>query len=110
MSVLWTRDEPLTAAGVQLALGGGLAHNTVQTILTRLHSKSLVQRRREGRGHVYWPAQDSATAAAGQMRAALADRPDRLAVLQQFAASLDQADADALRDLLGATRPHRRRA
>jgi predicted transcriptional regulator len=110
MSVLWTRGEPLTAAGVQEALGGDLAHNTVQTILIRLHDKALLQRRRAGRGHEYWPAQDAASAAADQMRAALGDRQDRLAVLQHFAASLDEADADALRELLAAapSRPPRR--
>ena len=104
MSVLWTRGEPLTTTDVLQALGGGLAHNTVQTILTRLHDKTLVRRRRAGRGHVYWPAQDAATAAAGQMRAALADRQDRQAVLQQFVTSLDDEDADALRELLAAQR------
>jgi len=100
MSVLWARDEPLTAADVQHAIGGDLAYNTVQTILIRLHDKNRVQRRRVGRGHVYWPVQDAATAAAARMRAALTDRPDRQAVLQQFAASLDDADATALRQLL----------
>jgi predicted transcriptional regulator len=108
MGVLWARGEPATAAEVQETVGGGLAYNTVQTILIRLHDKDLVQRRKEGRGHVYWPIQDAATAAAEQMRAALADRPDRQAVLQQFAASLDEADAAALRELLSPA-PHRRR-
>jgi predicted transcriptional regulator len=108
MAVLWAREGPLATTGVQEALGGDLAYNTVQTILIRLHDKDLVQRRKEGRGHVYWPVQDAATAAAEQMRAALADRPDRQAVLQQFAASLDEADAAALRELLSPA-PNRRR-
>jgi predicted transcriptional regulator len=109
MGVLWARGEPLGAADVQEAVGGDLAYNTVQTILIRLHDKALVRRRREGRGHLYWPAQDAATAAAEQMRAALADRQDRQAVLQQFAASLDDDDADALRNLLAASQRRRRR-
>jgi predicted transcriptional regulator len=109
MSVLWARAEPLTAAGVQQALGGDLAYNTVHTILIRLHDKSLVRRRKEGRGHVYWPVQDAATAAAERMRATLADRHDRQAVLQQFAASLDDADAAALRHLLSAAQRRLRR-
>jgi predicted transcriptional regulator len=108
MGVLWAREEPVTTAEVQAAVGGGLAYNTVQTILIRLHDKNLVRRRRAGRGHVYWPAEDAASAAAAQMRAALADRPDRQAVLQQFAASLDEADADALRQLLTQARRRRR--
>jgi hypothetical protein len=37
------------------------------------------------------------------MQAALANRSDRQAVLQQFAATLDEADADLLRQLLSDT-------
>ena len=74
--------------------------DNVSVALIRLLDKNLVRRDRAGRGHAYRPAEDAATAAAGQMRAALAGRPDRLAVLQQFAASLDAADAEALRRLL----------
>jgi predicted transcriptional regulator len=108
MGVLWSHGEPVTTAQVQSSLGGDLAYNTVQTILTRLYEKNLTERRRAGRGHVYWPVQDAATAAAEQMRAALAGRADRQAVLQQFAASLDEADAAALRQLLSATQRRRR--
>ncbi|MET0493857.1 MAG: BlaI/MecI/CopY family transcriptional regulator [Actinoplanes sp.] len=100
MALLWARDEPLTAAEVHASIGGDLAYNTVQTILLRLHEKGQVQRHKAGRGHAYWPVQDAATAAAAQMRAALTGRPDRQAVLQQFAASLDESDAAALRRLL----------
>ena len=39
MAALWSAGEPLTPAGVQAALGGGLAYNTVQTILSRLLEK-----------------------------------------------------------------------
>jgi hypothetical protein len=49
---------------------------------------------------VYWPAQDAATLAATRMRAALDERPDRRAVLQQFAAALGEDDAETLRALL----------
>jgi predicted transcriptional regulator len=108
MGVLWARGEPLTATEVQNAVGAVLAYNTVQTILTRLHEKNLLLREKAGRGHVYWPVEDAATAAATQMRAALADRPDRQAVLQQFAAGLDDADAATLRLLLSAAQRRRR--
>jgi predicted transcriptional regulator len=103
MAALWAAAAPMTAAQVQQQVGGDLAYNTVQTILTRLHEKNQVQRRRSGRGHAYWPVEDAAAAAAAQMRAALADRPDRHAVLQQFAASLDESDAEVLRRLLTET-------
>ncbi|MGC4890564.1 BlaI/MecI/CopY family transcriptional regulator [Micromonospora sp. DT227] len=108
MATLWAHAEPMTATEVQAAIGGDLAYNTVQTIMTRLHDKGVVARRRAGRGHLYWPVEDAATAAATQMRAALAGRPDRQAVLQQFAASLDDGDAVALRKLLDAAERRRR--
>jgi predicted transcriptional regulator len=101
MAVLWAAGRPMSATEVQQEVGGDLAYNTVQTILIRLHEKKTVERRRAGRGHVYWPVEDESTAAASQMRAALANRPDRHAVLQRFAASLDESDADLLRQLLG---------
>jgi predicted transcriptional regulator len=107
MAVLWARGDAMSVADVQAAIGGDLAYNTVQTILIRLHDKNLVRRRRAGRGHAYWPAEDAATATAAQMQAALANRADRHAVLQQFAATLDEADADLLRQLLSDT--HRQR-
>jgi len=100
MAALWAADRPLTPADVQAVLGGGLAYNTVQTILIRLVDKELVRRDAQGRGHVYWPARDAATTAAERMRAALTARPERLAVLQQFAAGLDEQDAGMLRALL----------
>jgi predicted transcriptional regulator len=107
MAILWAGGDAMSAAEVQAALGGKLAYNTVQTILTRLYEKKLLRRRRAGRGHAYWPAQDAATATAARMRAALADRADRHAVLQQFAATLDDADADLLREVLGESRRQR---
>ncbi|GAA0920373.1 hypothetical protein Vau01_016740 [Virgisporangium aurantiacum] len=104
MATLWASTEPLTPAQVQEALGAGLAYNTVQTILIRLFDKDLVQRRSAGRGHVYWPADDAATAAARQMRAALDGPGDRSAVLRRFTDDLDDADAETLRALLRRTR------
>ena len=102
MTALWSAGEPLTPGDVQSAVGGGLAYNTVQTILIRLLEKGLVRRgpADRGRGHAYWPAQDAAAAAAGRMREALDARPERRAVLQQFAAGLDPDDAETLRALL----------
>ena len=103
MGLLWGSNEPLTAADVQAAVGGDLAYNTVQTILIRLHDKNLVHRRKAGRGHVYWPVEDAATAAATRMQAALDGLADRQAVLQQFAATLGEDDAATLRQLLSET-------
>jgi len=100
MGVLWAAGGPMTATEVQHEIGDDLAYNTVQTILTRLHDKGVLRRRRVGRRHSYWPAEDAAAVAASRMRAALTHRADRHAVLQLFAASLDDSDAAMLRQLL----------
>jgi predicted transcriptional regulator len=107
MSTLWAADGPMTATEVHQQVGGDLAYNTIQTILTRLYDKKLVYRSLSGRSHTYWPAEDAATSAAAQMTAALAQRADRHAVLQQFAASLDESDAALLRKLLAESGRHR---
>lgn len=108
MGVLWAAEAPMTAAEVHQELDGDLAYNTVQTVLFRLHDKKSVERHRAGRGHAYWPARGAAAAAASQMKEALADRVDRQAVLQLFAESLDQSDADLLRRLLAGAEPRHR--
>ena len=102
MAVLWqgSADQPLTPGEVQTVLGGDLAYNTVQTILIRLHDKGLVERRKCGRGHEYWPVNDAATTTATRMRALLSGPADRHKVLQQFAAALDPQDAATLREML----------
>jgi predicted transcriptional regulator len=100
MATLWAAPEPLTPAQVQETLGADLAYNTVQTILIRLLDKNLVQRQAAGRGHAYWPADDAASAAARQMRAALDGPGDRRAVLRRFTDDLDEADVETLRALL----------
>lgn len=105
MAALWAADQPMTAGGVQTVLGDGLAYNTVQTILIRLLEKGLVSRAAAGRGHAYWPVRDAATTAADRMRAALDGRPDRRAVLQQFAAGLEPDDLSTLRALLAEHEP-----
>jgi predicted transcriptional regulator len=100
MGVLWAADGSCTPAQVQAEIGGDLAYNTVQTILIRLLEKGQVTRHPQGRGYAYRPAQDGAVVAAQRMRATLADRPDRQAVLLHFAVGLDDTDVAALRAFL----------
>ena len=107
LRALWDAGVALTPTQLQERMDTGLAYNTVQTILTRLLEKDLVRRgpADSGRGHSYWPAQDAASLAATRMRAALDERPDRRAVLQQFAAGLGEDDAETLRALLAEREP-----
>ncbi|MBB5874324.1 putative transcriptional regulator [Allocatelliglobosispora scoriae] len=100
MAVLWAASAPMTPAEVNAQVGADLAYNTVQTILSRLADKHLVQRAPRGRAHVYWPTRDEAAAAAEKLRATLSGVGDREQVLQQFAASLDDQEAELLRKML----------
>lgn len=100
LAALWAAGTAVTPADVQAAVPGGLAYNTVHTILTRLCDKHLVERVRVGRSSGYRPLKDAAETAAEQMRAALGHGADRGKVLQRFVTSLDPEDEAALRALL----------
>ncbi|MGN6609207.1 MAG: BlaI/MecI/CopY family transcriptional regulator [Jatrophihabitans sp.] len=104
LATLWAARRPLTTAEVVDALGTGLAYNTVQTILTRLHAKGAVQRETAGRAHAYTPVLDDAGLAAARMQAILDRGGDRSTVLARFLGSLSTEDAATLRDLLGGQR------
>ncbi|MEU0603972.1 BlaI/MecI/CopY family transcriptional regulator [Streptomyces sp. NPDC006393] len=100
MAVLWAADAPLTPGQVQLSLGSDLARTTVTTILTRLHDKGVVERRRQGRGYAYYPVQDAQGLTARRMHSELDRDTDRETVLARFVAQLSPDDERILRDLL----------
>ena len=100
LATLWATDRALTPAEIQTCLRGGLAYNTVHTILTRLCDKGLVVRTTIDGRPAYAPAQGAAEWAAGQMRAVLERGADRAAILHRFVTSLSPADEQALRAVL----------
>jgi predicted transcriptional regulator len=100
LAALWAADGALTAADVRQAVSGGLAYNTVQTILVRLYEKGLIGRVADGRRHEYFPVKGAEELAAEQMQALLSRGRDRQAVLQRFATSLSVEDARLLRAML----------
>jgi len=103
---LWATSSPVTVGEVQEALGGGLAYNTVHTILVRLHDKGVVQRspgaKAGTRAHAYRPTVGAEEMAAEQMQALLERGADHQAVLQRFVTSLSAEDEAALRRALQA--------
>jgi predicted transcriptional regulator len=101
LATLWATDRALTPAEIQAELGGGLAYNTVHTILRRLHDKSLVLRDADGRRGAYRPVKNAAQMTAEAMHQALDRGPDPIAALQQFVTGLSPAEEAALRELLG---------
>lgn len=100
--------QALQAAGTALSPGevrdrldADLAYTTVVTILSRLHGKGVLDRRKSGRSYVYAPVADEPGLAARRMTRVLDGEADREAVLARFVSSLSQSDEELLRSLLG---------
>ncbi|MHB9861637.1 BlaI/MecI/CopY family transcriptional regulator [Streptomyces sp. YIM S03343] len=100
LAALWATEEALSPAEIQERLGGGLAYNTVHTILKRLYDKGLVLRDVNGRRGAYRPAKNAAEVTAEAMHRALDRGPDPIAALQQFVSGLTPQEEQTLRDLL----------
>ncbi|MFF4956373.1 BlaI/MecI/CopY family transcriptional regulator [Streptomyces sp. NPDC001222] len=101
LATLWATELALTPAEIQADIGGGLAYNTVHTILKRLYDKGLVLRDVDGRRGAYRPAKNAAQLTAEAMHEALDRGPDPIATLQQFVTGLSPEEEQALRELLG---------
>ncbi|MEU8978846.1 BlaI/MecI/CopY family transcriptional regulator [Streptomyces sp. NPDC048309] len=101
LGLLQRAEGALTPGEVTERLGGELTYSSVVTILTRMHTKQLLNRTRRGRAYAYSPVTDDPGFAARRMRTVLEERPDRAAVLARFADGLSDTDADLLRQLLG---------
>ncbi|MFB7496275.1 BlaI/MecI/CopY family transcriptional regulator [Streptomyces sp. NPDC056161] len=100
LAALWATERPLTPAEIQAELDGGLAYNTVHTILKRLYDKGLVLRDADGRRGAYRPVKNAAELTAEAMHEALDRGPDPIAALQQFVSGLSAEEERALRHLL----------
>lgn len=94
----------LSVSEVRRLLDDELAHTTVMTTLSRLHSKGVVERERRGRSFVYRlsaPLDElPALRAAIRMRSELDAGQARADVLANFVDALDPADEQVLRELL----------
>lgn len=84
LAVLQAAGRPLPPGEVRERVGGGLAYTTVVTILSRLHAKGILQRRKAGRAYVYAPVADEPGLAARRMARVLDGEADREAVLARF--------------------------
>lgn len=104
LAALWAADGPLTAREVVEEIADGLAFNTVQTILTRLHAKGAVRRELLGRTYAYTPVLDEAGLAARRMRAMLERGKDHDAVLSRFLGTLSEDQQRTVARLLRTTR------
>jgi predicted transcriptional regulator len=101
LAVLQAAGSPLSAGQVRRRLGDDLAYTTVVTILSRLHDKGVLDRRKAGRAFLYAPVTDEPGLAARRLARMLDAQPDRKAVLMRFVSSLSGEDEELLRRMLG---------
>ena len=101
LAVLQAAGSPLSPGEVRDRLGGGLAYTTVVTILSRLHGKGVLSRRKAGRAFLYEPVADEPGLAARRMAQMLDAEPDREQVLARFVSGLSGKDEELLRRMLG---------
>lgn len=101
LAVLHGAGSPLSPGEVRDLLDGDLAYTTVVTILSRLHDKGVLGRRKVGRSFVYQPVADQPGLAARRMTQMLDAEADREAVLTRFVSGLSDSDEELLRRMLG---------
>ena len=101
LAVLQDTGSPLSPGEVRDRLGDDLAYTTVVTILSRLHAKGVLDRRKAGRAFIYRPVADEPGLAARRMTQMLDAEPDREAVLARFVSGLSGTDEELLRRMLG---------
>lgn len=107
MDILWGRDEA-TVRDVLQALNASrsLAYTTVMTVMNRLWGKGILQRRLEGKTHIYHAAGSregfQSEISRRQVRALVDDFGD--VALAHFAAEIGRADPARLKKLLDLAR------
>jgi predicted transcriptional regulator len=101
LEVLQHSGSPLSPGEVRERIGSDLAYTTVVTILSRLHAKGVLDRRKSGRAYRYMPVADEPGLAARRMARVLDEEKDREAVLARFVSALSESDEDILRKMLG---------
>ena len=112
MERLWNWDRPVSVRDVleDLNKDRALAYTTVMTVLDNLHRKGMVLREKSGRAYVYRPTSSRASHTAELMEKVLANNPDRSGALLRFVEQLSARDVEALRQVVEAADPRRRKS
>lgn len=105
---LWASHGWLSGREIWERLGAeGRAYTTVMTVLGRLVEKGLVERKEEGRAHLYRVAGDPDELTAQAIRSLLATTRDPRAALAYFVSGLD--DPELLSQLASVLKRARRK-
>ncbi len=101
MDILWEAPGWMTAREVRTALPRRVAVTTAGTVLSRLHGKARVERRRRGRAYEYRAACTREEYVASRMEELLATSRDHRLALLRFVDRLPADDVSRLRKILG---------
>ncbi len=101
MNLLWDANSWLTPGQVRERLDRDVAPTTVGTVLSRLHDKGRLERRKHGIAYEYRAAETREEHVASRMEAALEGSQDRPRALLEFVDRLPPDDRSRLRRILG---------
>jgi predicted transcriptional regulator len=100
MNVLWECDDAQSVHDLRERLvDRDLAYTTVLTVVTHLHDKGWVHRRKVSRAYLYSPVMSRAEATSQALREILDTSTDSAAVLMHFVKTASAEELDALRAL-----------
>ena len=100
MDLLWDRVDWLIPMEVRAGLDRLVAPTTVATVLTRLHNKGRIDRRKRGIAFEYRARQSREEYVASVMKQALDRSHDRPLALLEFIDGLPDDDRSRLRKIL----------
>lgn len=101
MDMLWDNGGWLTPHQIRTGLSRDVAPTTIGTVLTRLHTKGRVERRKQGKSFRYRAVKTREEHVAEEMGAALEISRDRPLALLEFVDRLPADDRSRLRRILG---------
>ncbi|MGH2760679.1 MAG: BlaI/MecI/CopY family transcriptional regulator [Actinomycetota bacterium] len=106
MAHVWKRGGEVTVPDVHrhLQRNRHLAYTTVMTVMSRLHSKGVLERCEDSRPYRYRAAVSREDYSAGLMLGVLEEFGDRPAVLARFVERIGPRDAEILRKLAAKAR------
>lgn len=100
MDIMWDQGRWLTPNDVRRSLSETKAPTTVATVLTRLHGKGRLERRRRGKAFEYRAGQNREEYVASVMEEWLDKSYDRRVALLEFIDRLPDEDRLRLRRIL----------
>jgi predicted transcriptional regulator len=100
MDVVWSSDRPQRVREVRerLRYGRPVAYTTVMTVMDILHGKGVLQRQKQGRAWLYWPAEAREDHDARLMAEVLRSGGDHQVTMRRFVERVSDDEMACLRE------------